>query len=305
MRASLATYILFHATTMFSQSPVVLTETVIANQLYGVHSIWYSDNEIENTSNIYVFKGTPDTIWLYGVGYGDGESTSGSLNDARKIFEVVNDQFNASPSNCHLAVIYPFVEWDSTSDDLVLQLLKFGFTSEELTIYARNPKILEAIDSLVYQAIQPLPEDSLSRFMGTITTAYGHWDVLESYEYGLSLCNQGLQLTTDAGCLDYTVLPFHGDIMVFNVPLGDYQTQSGETVYLNPNPITESATFYLPNAVSPWKLIVTNSEGETILETSTQTDQLTLAKGSMNASSYRFELWQNDSIEVSGKFKVR
>lgn len=42
------------------------TETVEAGAVYVVHSMIYVEHDPWTTSNIYVIKGTGDTVWVYG-----------------------------------------------------------------------------------------------------------------------------------------------------------------------------------------------------------------------------------------------
>lgn len=57
------------------------TETLIENDVYVVHSMIYADEKPWTTSNIFVFKGLGDTIWIYGSGYGDFVDPCGDCND--------------------------------------------------------------------------------------------------------------------------------------------------------------------------------------------------------------------------------
>lgn len=57
------------------------TETVVPQAVYVVHSMIYVDDHPWTTSNIFVIKGTGDTIWIYGSGYGDFEGSCSDCND--------------------------------------------------------------------------------------------------------------------------------------------------------------------------------------------------------------------------------
>ncbi len=57
------------------------TETVESGAVYVVHSMIYVEDDPWTTSNIYVIKGTGDTIWVYGSGYGDFVDVCIDCND--------------------------------------------------------------------------------------------------------------------------------------------------------------------------------------------------------------------------------
>ncbi len=54
-----------------SYSQLTGVEEVVQGQAFCVHSKLYIDSTLFNTSNIYVIKGTADTVWIFGTGYGD------------------------------------------------------------------------------------------------------------------------------------------------------------------------------------------------------------------------------------------
>ena len=57
------------------------TETVVEQSVYVVHSMIYADSLPWTTSNIYIIKGTGDTVWIYGSGYGDFADMCSDCND--------------------------------------------------------------------------------------------------------------------------------------------------------------------------------------------------------------------------------
>lgn len=46
-------------------------EPIVTDHAYCVHSELRIGTNLFNTSNIYVIKGTQDTVWIFGMGYGD------------------------------------------------------------------------------------------------------------------------------------------------------------------------------------------------------------------------------------------
>lgn len=46
-------------------------EVIIPNQALCVHSELHLNGPLINTSNIYILRGTGDTVWIFGCGYGD------------------------------------------------------------------------------------------------------------------------------------------------------------------------------------------------------------------------------------------
>lgn len=57
------------------------TESLIEKSVYVVHSMIYADDKPWTTSNIFVFNGLGDTVWIYGSGYGDFTDPCGDCND--------------------------------------------------------------------------------------------------------------------------------------------------------------------------------------------------------------------------------
>lgn len=57
------------------------TETLIDQAVYVVHSMIYDADMPWTTSNIYVIRGTGDTVWIYGSGYGDFVESCADCND--------------------------------------------------------------------------------------------------------------------------------------------------------------------------------------------------------------------------------
>lgn len=56
---------------LVGKSQITGIEPIIYNQAYCVHSEMKIGNTLQNTSNIFVIKGTNDTVWIWSMGYGD------------------------------------------------------------------------------------------------------------------------------------------------------------------------------------------------------------------------------------------
>ncbi len=107
-----------------------VAEAIVPEQLYVIYSL--SDNgESQNTSsNIYVIKGLGDTVWLFGAGYGDGDTgcdgcndytyykgedfhvTHSALDDARKADSVITKVLGMERAKTSLFFIAPHFHAD-------------------------------------------------------------------------------------------------------------------------------------------------------------------------------------------------
>ena len=56
-------------------------EEMVPGKLYVMHSMIYEKNDPWTTSNIFIIKGTGDTVWIYGSGYGDFMQSCDDCND--------------------------------------------------------------------------------------------------------------------------------------------------------------------------------------------------------------------------------
>lgn len=65
-----------------SQQPLVYgREEILPGTFYVVHSGMDQNNVLANTSNIYLIKGTQDTVWIFGTGYGDRSTSPIDISD--------------------------------------------------------------------------------------------------------------------------------------------------------------------------------------------------------------------------------
>jgi len=108
-------------------------ETIIENEVYVLHSELHLNSNIFNTSNIFLFKGINDTIWIFGTGYGEATdiqfyrnnpslTTSGVANDASAIESVIQNNFGISNVNAKLQFIVPHFHLDHINQELITEL---------------------------------------------------------------------------------------------------------------------------------------------------------------------------------------
>lgn len=136
-------------------------EQIIANQLYVVHSWTYlsSTTTVANTSNIYVIKGSVDTVWIFGCGYGDNgnvlagdtsdhyiytgnvsEPARNAIDDARDVDSIITNFFGLTSSTAQLMFIVPHYHLDHINKELIASF------ADSLTYSLANTKIFVHIN---------------------------------------------------------------------------------------------------------------------------------------------------------------
>lgn len=113
------------------------TETVIAQSVYVIHSMIYANDAPWTTSNIYVIKGTGDTVWIYGSGYGDfvdvcadcndnnfylGENFHGTgpaTDDVKQVDSVITQIFGMQRDSVLLQFIVPHYHNDHINNEFI------------------------------------------------------------------------------------------------------------------------------------------------------------------------------------------
>lgn len=124
------------STTVFSQ-PQLGIQKIIQGQFYVVHSGMDSSGTVFESSNCYLIKGTNDTVWVFGTGYGDKtvgndksdlsqykgggvyEPTLNAIDDVRKADSVIIQEFGISKSNCVLMFIVPHGHLDHINQEFI------------------------------------------------------------------------------------------------------------------------------------------------------------------------------------------
>ncbi|MFI5173024.1 MAG: hypothetical protein ACHQFW_11570, partial [Chitinophagales bacterium] len=113
-------------------------EELIAGKLYVMHSMIYEGDEPWTTSNIYIIKGTGDSVWIYGSGYGDfGEPCDDACNDnnyylgktyrgtgpatedVRPIDSIITKIFNLNRDSANLQFIVPHYHNDHINEEFI------------------------------------------------------------------------------------------------------------------------------------------------------------------------------------------
>lgn len=113
-------------------------EVIVENQIYVVHSMIYADNKPWTTSNIFIIKGTGDTVWIYGSGYGDfsmpcddicndnnfylGDNfygTGPATEDVRPIDSIITGVFGLSRDSVCLQFIVPHYHNDHINEEFI------------------------------------------------------------------------------------------------------------------------------------------------------------------------------------------
>ncbi len=114
------------------------TETIIQNEVYVVHSMIYAKNKPWTTSNIFVLKGTNDTVWIFGSGYGDFNKTCEDVcndnnyylgdefygtgpatEDVKYVDSIITIVFEIPRDRVHLQFIVPHYHNDHINSEFI------------------------------------------------------------------------------------------------------------------------------------------------------------------------------------------
>jgi hypothetical protein len=98
-------------------------ETLIDGSVYVVHSMIYADDKPWTTSNIFVFNGLGDTIWIYGSGYGDFVDPCGDCNDNN--FYLGDNMHGTGPATADVALVDSVITkiFGRNRDSVLLQFI--------------------------------------------------------------------------------------------------------------------------------------------------------------------------------------
>ncbi|GEM_PF-6541797 len=123
-----------------AQSLVFGTEEIVPNQIYVVHSGMSRNNQLINTSNIYVIKGLTDSVWIFGTGYGDRsvlpvdtsdvlyyrgdrDATRNAIDDALQVDSIITNFFGIARTHARLMFFAPHFHLDHINDEFIAALL--------------------------------------------------------------------------------------------------------------------------------------------------------------------------------------
>lgn len=113
-------------------------EEVHADNIYVMHSMIYAKNKPWTTSNIFVIKGTNDTVWIFGSGFGDfgkpceeacndnnyylGENfygTGPATEDVKPVDSVIRNIFKIEKDSAILQFIVPHYHNDHINSEFI------------------------------------------------------------------------------------------------------------------------------------------------------------------------------------------
>lgn len=113
-------------------------ETIEAGNIYVMHSLIYANNQPWTTSNIFIIRGTGDTVWIFGSGYGDFAShcddgcndnnyylgmnfygTGPATKDVKPIDSLITNVFGISRDSVSLQFIVPHYHNDHINEEFI------------------------------------------------------------------------------------------------------------------------------------------------------------------------------------------
>lgn len=143
MKTVISTVVLFFGIAVIVQAQLVTgAEAILGGEFYVVHSGIAKHDTLYNTSNIYIIKGTADTVWLFGAGYGDksdfpadtsdikfykGAGFDASLNalaDAQQVDSIITQAFGLNKQDVVLQFIAPHFHLDHLNQEFLAALIE-------------------------------------------------------------------------------------------------------------------------------------------------------------------------------------
>lgn len=212
-------YILFFNPKIGFAQYITGIETIIENEVYVVHSELHLNSNIFNTSNIFLFKGINDTIWIFGTGYGEATdiqfyrnnpnlTTIGVANDASAIESVIQNNFGIPNIDSKLQFIVPHFHLDHINQELITELKVIkNYDLTNSSIYVHINDLSRSTCNLPCCGDIPCdisssnfgspynfpwdtttlskfisigqPTDSCNQVLMSFNTSYGFWEVLK------------------------------------------------------------------------------------------------------------------------------
>ncbi len=113
-------------------------EEIVAGNLYVMHSMIYQNNDPWTTSNIFLIKGTNDTVWIFGSGYGDFyegciddcndnnyylgkefHGTGPAIEDVKPLDSIIQNVFHTDKDDVVLQFIVPHYHNDHINSEFI------------------------------------------------------------------------------------------------------------------------------------------------------------------------------------------
>ncbi len=133
----------------FPENLVDGTETLLDKSVYVIHSMIYADEKPWTTSNIYVFNGTGDTVWIYGSGYGDFEDPCGDCNDNN--FYLGKRMRGTGPASADVAQVDSVITqiFGRNRDSVLLQFIVPHYHNDHI-----NSEFIDAFHSVFHYPLR-------------------------------------------------------------------------------------------------------------------------------------------------------
>jgi hypothetical protein len=118
--------------------------------VYAVHSILYENSELDWTVSILLFKGTNDTVWVFGMGFGETEdanyyynngnyyTSGGAGRDAGHVRSIIEDKFMIHRTNANLQFIVPHFHNDHVNQEFITALTSQNFDLDNSRIFVHT-----------------------------------------------------------------------------------------------------------------------------------------------------------------------
>jgi hypothetical protein len=132
-------------------------EPIIEGELYVVHSALTKNGGVVNTSNIFVVRGTQDSVWIFGSGYGDRTHLSRASDvstyrplkdawrtayfDAVRVDSVITNVFGLDRASAKLQFIVPHFHFDHVNREFVTvfgERLNYGVGVSRILVHASD-----------------------------------------------------------------------------------------------------------------------------------------------------------------------
>ncbi len=200
-------------------SPVTDPEPIVKDQVYAVHSLRYDDYTLDWTVSIFLFKGTNDTVWVFGMGFGgtadinfyynNGKTytSSGANNDAHQVGNIVENNFGISKTDAKLQFVVPHFHLDHVNQEFITALSAQNFDLDNSRIFVHTNDYTgstcgkpccgqpcnetseylwapynQAWTAETLQKFEVIgkPDDQCDDYLMSFDTSYGMWKILKA-----------------------------------------------------------------------------------------------------------------------------
>lgn len=141
----------------YARELVLGAEPIVEGEFYVVHSGMTANNVVVNTSNIFVVRGTQDSVWIFGSGYGDRSHLSRTSDvriyrpqrdswrmayyDAVRVDSIITNVFGLDRISATITFIVPHFHFDHVNREFIAafgERLGYGVAVSRVLVHASD-----------------------------------------------------------------------------------------------------------------------------------------------------------------------